>query len=411
MAKGCPARCRWAAHFTATATAYQPASLSINGQGGTTVGSVVTITNADSDDDINTALGVNFGARAGTSILSLDNQGSPFTLPGFVGGAHGVGTQIGAGSTNGLGGTVTSTVTFTSAAVLNGTYAATIAVQFEHDDQTILGTAPHDLSGNDFTMNVANTVSSNADPHTGSYVFTGGTYTAPPSITLNGSWAQSGGTATFSTFNVNGTVTQSGGAGSFSTLHVGSTGSFSVTGTHSPARTDVVGAEHRHRWKDRSGANDMVVNGTPFSTVQPLVASGVIRSSAVTAAATSGHPTALAVVTAGSVGSSSFDNISVNPSDVLIRYTYAGDSNIDGVVDTSDFTTMANHFGSTSATWVTGDFNYDGKVNALDFNSIASNFGSPAIPAPPVWALVPEPCAVALLAVAPMLLARRKRAR
>ena len=95
---------------------------------------------------------------------------------------------------------------------------------------------------------------------------------------------------------------------------------------------------------------------------------------------------------------------------VSVVYTYYGDANLDGKVDTSDFTTMAAHFAS-SQVWTGGDFNYDGTVNALDFNAIASNFGrATLITAPPVLgALVPEPGSMMLLAGAATLLARRRR--
>ena len=101
---------------------------------------------------------------------------------------------------------------------------------------------------------------------------------------------------------------------------------------------------------------------------------------------------------------------------MVVAYTYAGDSNLDGVVDTSDFMALAQNFGKhgSSTTWMTGDFNYDSVVNALDFNLVASNFGAPAAftaSAPPVLgSVVPEPATLGLLAViAPLAIRRRRR--
>jgi hypothetical protein len=53
----------------------------------------------------------------------------------------------------------------------------------------------------------------------------------------------------------------------------------------------------------------------------------------------------------------------VSSNDVLIKYTWLGDANLDGVVNSTDLSAMA----STGTTWQTGDFNYDGKVNGDDY--------------------------------------------
>ena len=94
------------------------------------------------------------------------------------------------------------------------------------------------------------------------------------------------------------------------------------------------------------------------------------------------------------------------------RFTFAGDADLSGNVDTSDFMAMANNFGSTTGTWQTGDFNYDGVVNALDFNAVATNFGSQlaASPARRWERCVPEPTMLAILP-AGVLIVLGKRAR
>jgi autotransporter-associated beta strand protein len=68
---------------------------------------------------------------------------------------------------------------------------------------------------------------------------------------------------------------------------------------------------------------------------------------------------------------------------VLARYTLPGDANLDGAVNTTDFTLLAQQFNSAGAFWNQGDFNYSGNVNALDFNALATNFGQTA-PSPPL---------------------------
>jgi autotransporter-associated beta strand protein len=84
--------------------------------------------------------------------------------------------------------------------------------------------------------------------------------------------------------------------------------------------------------------------------------------------------------------------------EVIVGYTYYGDANLDGAVNTLDFTALAANFNSISGIWEQGDFNYDGKVNGLDFNAIASNFGkTPPALSPAVGTLVPEPGSAVLL--------------
>ena len=172
--------------------------------------------------------------------------------------------------------------------------------------------------------------------------------------------------------------------------------------------------------------NFAILDNTPIATVQGQIATayangawtgaGITSSSAAAVAANSGnsHKMALGYAVASDVNNFSsnpgftFGGLTPSSTSVLIAYTLAGDANLDGVVNTSDFTAMATNFGGTAKNWVQGDFNYDGKVNALDFNAIAMNFGATPTPGAVLGGvLVPEPSAFFLLA--PLLGLRRKR--
>ena len=97
---------------------------------------------------------------------------------------------------------------------------------------------------------------------------------------------------------------------------------------------------------------------------------------------------------------------------ILLSYTLLGDADINGTVDTSDFTAMSQNFGQTSSTWVNGDFNYDGVVNALDFNLLATNFGASfSQSAPALGSVVPEPATLFAVMLVPVLLSGRRRNR
>jgi len=75
------------------------------------------------------------------------------------------------------------------------------------------------------------------------------------------------------------------------------------------------------------------------------------------------------------------DGESVLSSAMIARWTLSGDANLDNIVTASDFTTLAQNFGTSAKSFSQGDYNYDGFVNALDFSALATTFGSQALPA------------------------------
>ena len=82
-----------------------------------------------------------------------------------------------------------------------------------------------------------------------------------------------------------------------------------------------------------------------------------------------------------------------------------GDANLDGVVDSRDFISLAEHFGQGGSYLAIGDFNGDGITNALDFNILASDFGHTLQPASVV---APEPD-LGLIPLAILALSVRRR--
>jgi hypothetical protein len=171
--------------------------------------------------------------------------------------------------------------------------------------------------------------------------------------------------------------------------------------------------------------NAMIVDyggGSPINTVKALIIQGYasgawtgngITSSAAATAASSAHKTALGYGEAGTLGITNFRGEPVDSTAVLVRYTYSGDANLDGKVDTLDFNSLAGNFGGTSKIWTQADFNYDGIVDTLDFNNLAANFGQQLAESSPLaGALVPEPSSVmsvGLLVAGLAIRARRRR--
>jgi autotransporter-associated beta strand protein len=143
-----------------------------------------------------------------------------------------------------------------------------------------------------------------------------------------------------------------------------------------------------------------------------------------TAASTdSTHLTAIGVET-GVTGT--FAGQAVTAADVLVKYTYYGDANLDGKVDGSDYSLIdagyASHGHLTG--WQNGDFNYDGVIDGTDYALIDNAFNnqsavisssaqvaaSTAQAAAGVSpAAVPEPASVALLGAGALLVCTRRR--
>jgi hypothetical protein len=127
----------------------------------------------------------------------------------------------------------------------------------------------------------------------------------------------------------------------------------------------------------------------------------------------------------------------VNGSSVLIKYTYAGDADLDGDADGVDIGTWATNFtgelgGSGSNVWAQGDWDYDGDVDGVDAGLWAQAFtgelgggglggvvvddpniapGAAAILRGMGVTVVPEPAALGLIATAAALCFGRRARR
>jgi hypothetical protein len=89
-----------------------------------------------------------------------------------------------------------------------------------------------------------------------------------------------------------------------------------------------------------------------------------------------------------------------------VAQAYAGDANLDGVVDGADYTAWADHL-QQAGKFRDGDFNCDGIIDGADYTLWADHFNSAAAGALPV----PEPSSGMLGTLAALLIAARCRAR
>jgi hypothetical protein len=132
--------------------------------------------------------------------------------------------------------------------------------------------------------------------------------------------------------------------------------------------------------------------------------------------------TTLAIASADDIGISGgvWGGVSINSGDVLIMYTYAGDANLDGLIDGGDYGVIDNFVQVPGAFgYAQADFNYDGVVDGGDYGIIDNNIQAQGAPFPISAAFemasvtaVPEPSAITLL-LAPLccLVARRRQRR
>jgi autotransporter-associated beta strand protein len=187
-------------------------------------------------------------------------------------------------------------------------------------------------------------------------------------------------------------------------------------------------------------SNDLIVHNASLTSIRSQLAQGYTTGSGAwqgsggiissVAAGDTTRLTTLGVIQnsvnqlpGGAAFFSSFDGQSVSASDVLVKYTYYGDANLDGQVNSSDYTLTDNGFNQHLTGWINGDFNYDGVVNGSDYTLIDNAFlqqgaqltSQVAIPTASISSQtssatsVPEPGGLTLLGIASLGLLKRRK--
>jgi hypothetical protein len=163
--------------------------------------------------------------------------------------------------------------------------------------------------------------------------------------------------------------------------------------------------------------NDLVVNNGAFTDVLTLVLAGFGNTSGGITSSTSDGTQILALFDNALVSASDWEGLPIEPNAVVGKYTYFGDVNIDGQVSGDDYTIVDSNLDSDPVVgleWLSGDANLDGIVTGDDYTIIDSNLGLGAgnpLAASRIGSstAVPEPAALSILVLAPLLCRRSRR--
>jgi fibronectin-binding autotransporter adhesin len=259
----------------------------------------------------------------------------------------------------------------------------------------------------------------------GNVQLSGGKLTATSTVN-NGVIAQTGGSAALGTLSGSGTLTVGASAGNAAAMMtVSSFNQSAVTinagGTLAVPPQPVAAVDNVNSLTIAPGGQLDLGNGTLFihypAGADPIVTilgdlargydngkwdgSGIISTTA--AANTYFRNTGIGIA-------DSADN-AVNglpPDTIELKYTLAGDVNLDTLVNSADLQTLLFGLNRPGA-WDQGDFNYDGQVNSADLQALLFNLNTPLIPG---MVAVPDPTGAAALAIIGGLsLCKRRRRR
>jgi hypothetical protein len=117
--------------------------------------------------------------------------------------------------------------------------------------------------------------------------------------------------------------------------------------------------------------NTLVVDYTtasPFDSIKMEIGYGRIYS-----ALSDGTTRALGYADNAVLRLPSISGEPVDPTTVLVKYTYAGDADLNGKVDVADLGMLASNW-QASGPWTSGDFDYNGRVDANDLGLLATNW-------------------------------------
>ena len=134
--------------------------------------------------------------------------------------------------------------------------------------------------------------------------------------------------------------------------------------------------------------NSLIVDYTgPRRSIRSAITSPAVTPAALerprhkssTAAAAIGRTLGFAEASDSGISAGSiFSAQPIDSTAIIVRYTVAGDANLDRKVDISDLGLLASNWQATSRRFSQGDFNFDHKVDISDLGILASNWQTTA---------------------------------
>lgn len=176
----------------------------------------------------------------------------------------------------------------------------------------------------------------------------------------------------------------------------------------------------------------LVVKNGDFATLNALLLNGYnagdwlgtgITSANAAARANTDGLTGVALVSNDLLGYTDFGGATGllgTSNEILGKYTWLGDTDMDGVLTTIDYTTLLAGYGLGVGGWEYGDTDYNGLIQQIDYTTFLSVWGTPGSQTGPPTAAagagmgralapVPEPSCFVLLAVGGLLLLGYKK--
>jgi hypothetical protein len=139
--------------------------------------------------------------------------------------------------------------------------------------------------------------------------------------------------------------------------------------------------------------NSMILRGgATLAAVQGLVSAGFhggdwLGAGGITSSAAAAEPqgrTALGYADNAELGLAEFAGVTgLTGNEILVKYTYYGDSDLSCVVDLDDFSQFLNGYqnpGTVAPTWLNGDFDLSGVIDLDDFSQFLFGYQNQGLP-------------------------------